>query len=265
MSGRRRVVERARGRDHALPTPAPRPDAPVIWHDVECAGYHVDLPVWRSLAEDASGAVLDIGCGTGRVGLDLSMRGYDVTGLDSEPALVRAMNARARTRRLPARAHVADARSFELGRRFGLAIAPMQVAQLLGGADGRRAMLTSARRHLMRGGTVAVALADPFEGLPAEQALPPLPDVEEREGWVFQSTPVTLRAESGATAIDRLHQIVSPAGELTEEVVTVRLDRVDPEELEAAGPELGLRPLERLSVPATDDYVGSAVVVLEAV
>ncbi len=264
MSGGRRTAERGRPHRRTPLDTAPRPDAPVIWHDVECAGYHVDLPLWRALAEEAAGPVLDLGCGTGRVGLDLSMRGYDVTGLDSEPALVRAMNARARKRRLPARAHVGDARSYALGRRFGLAIAPMQVAQLLGGPDGRRAMLASARRHLARGGLVAIALADPFEGLPAEQGLPPLPDVEEHEGWVFQSTPVTLRAEAGATAIDRLHQIVSPTGELSEEVVTVRLDAVAPEELEDAGSELGLRPLERRSVPATDDYVGSVVVVLEA-
>ena len=247
------------------PTTAHRPDAAVIWHDVECGGYEADLPVWRSLAEQCPGPVLDVGCGTGRVTLDLSMRGHDVTGLDCDPALVRALGARARRRRLPARAHVGDARSFELGRHFGLAVAAMQVVQLLEGPRGRRSMLAATRQHLRRGAVLALALADPFEGLPVEQALPPLPDVQERDGWIFYSTPVALRGERGVTAIERLHQIVSPAGDLSEELVTVRLDGVTPDELEAAGAEVGFRALERRSVPATDAYVESTVVVLEAV
>lgn len=245
-------------------TTRPRPDAAVVWHDVECGGYDADLPLWRTLAEEAAGPVLDVGCGTGRVALDLSIRDHDVTGLDSDPALVRALEARARRRRLPARAHVGDARSFEIGRRVNLAIAPMQVTQLLGGADGRKNMLAALRRHLVRGGVAALALADPFEGLPVEQALPSLPDMRERDGWVFYSTPVKLRREPGATAIDRLRQMVSPAGELSEELVTVRLDEVSADELETAAQGLGFRVLPRAMVPATDAYVASTVVLLEA-
>ena len=246
-------------------TPPPFPDAAAAWHDVECASYAADLPLWRELAQASNGPVLDLGCGTGRVALDLSMRGHDVTGLDADPALVRAFDARARRAGLAARAHTLDVRSFELGRRFGLAVAPMQVAQLLGGSDGRRAMLAAVRRHLVHGSILAVALADPFEGTVAGESLPPLPDVREVEGWVFYSMPVALRGAPGATEIDRLRQVVSPSGELSEELVTIVLDDVDPDELERAGELLGYRRLERLEVPPTEDYVGSTVVVLEVV
>ena len=45
-----------------------------VWHDVECASYEADLDLWRELAAAARGPVLDHGCGTGRVALDLAAR-----------------------------------------------------------------------------------------------------------------------------------------------------------------------------------------------
>jgi len=239
-------------------------DEAVAWHDVECASYTADLELWRDLADERPGPVLELGCGTGRVALELAARGHDVTGLDADSALVRALAARARARDLRVRAEVGDARSLSLERAFGLVIAPMQVMQLLGGRDGRRRALCAVRSHLARGGRFAAALADPWEGASSEELLPPLPDVLEEDGWVFQSTPVGLRAEGGATVIERLRQSVSPEGELAESVGVVRLEAVGPGELEEEARALGFRVLERRWVPETDGYVGSAVVALEA-
>jgi SAM-dependent methyltransferase len=240
--------------------------AAAIWHDVECASYDADLPLWRELAAQTGGPVLDLGCGTGRVTLDLAARGHDVTGLDCEPSFIAALAGRARERRLRVRAETGDARSFSLaGQRFALAIAAMQVGQLLGGRTGRAGMLASVRRHLRRpGGILAIALADPLEGIPEdEEVAPPLPDVREQDGWVYSSTPLDVREEPGATAIDRLRQAVSPTGELDESMATIRLDSVRPAELEAeAEPAYVVRG--RRHVPATTDYVGSVVVTLEA-
>ena len=236
---------------------------PVIWHDVECAAYDADLGLWRELAAAAEGPILDLGAGTGRVALDLAARGHDVTALDSEPELLRALAARARERDLRVRTEVADARSFALGREFALAIAPMQVVQLLGGASGRLRMLGCVREHLRVGGRFAAALADPFEGIPAGEAEPPVPDVREQDGWVFSSTPIAVRDEEDATVIDRHRQSVSPSGELEEVVASIRLDDAPPDELEHLGASLRMRTLPRRHVPASDDYVGSTVVVLE--
>ena len=234
----------------------------VVWHDVECASYEADLPLWRELADQAGGPVLDIGCGTGRVSLDLAGRGHAVTAFDADPALVGELASRARERDLRVDSLTADARSFELGRRFALAVAPMQVVQLLGGAAGRLRALERVREHLDAGGLLAAAVADPFEGFAAEEALPPLPDVREEQGWVYSSTPVAVRSEDGAVAVDRLRQAVSPAGELSEAVATVRLESVTPTELEAEGRAAGFEPLPSRRVPETTDHVGSTVVLL---
>ena len=238
----------------------------VVWHDVECGGYEADLATWRALADEAAGPVLEIGCGTGRVALDLAARGFEVAAVDPEASLVRALEERARARGLALEAAVADARTLNLRPRdFALAVAPMQVVQLMGGAAGRRAMLAAVRSHLRPGGRFAAALADPFEGVPAEDAGPPLPDVREQDGWVFSSTPVAVRSEAGGTAIDRLRQAVSPDGRLDESMTSIVLDALDAGELEAEAEAAGFRALGRREVPATGDYVGSAVVVLEVV
>jgi len=235
-----------------------------VWHDVECASYRADLPLWRELAADRGGPILDLGCGTGRVSLELVAHGHEVTGIDTDPELVRALAERAQSRRLAVKAHVADGRCFDLGAKYPLAIAPMQVVQLLGGAAGRGALLASVARHLAPGGLLALALADPFEAVPAGEALPPLPDVLELDGWVFSSTPVAVRDEGEVVAIDRHREAVSPAGELIEEAVTIRLEAVTPAALEREAARAGYSALALRRVPATPDYVGSSVVLLEA-
>ena len=236
-----------------------------IWHDVECAAYTADLELWRVLADTAHGPLLDLGCGTGRVALDLAARGREVTGIDSDAALIETLRDRARARELDVRAAVADARSFDLGTTFALVISPMQVVQLLGGPDGRAEMLASVRRHLEPGGLFAAALANPFDDWSDEESLPPLPDVREEDGWVYSSTPIGVRRAGEAFVIERTRQAVSPEGEITEEQSTIELDSVTAAMLEQEAAGAGFERRRRLRVAPTQDYVGSDVVLLEAV
>jgi SAM-dependent methyltransferase len=237
----------------------------VAWHDLECSSYAADLPLWRELADDGGGPVLDLGAGTGRVALDLASHDHRVTALDSDAELVHELARRAHWHGLRVDAVTADARSFDLGgARFSLAIAPMQVFQLLGGAEARTAALTRVRDHLEPGGLVAVALADPFEALSPDDLLPPLPDVHEQDGWVLSSQPLAVRPGDGRVTVERLRQLVSPEGELSEELNTVELDLVTPDELDDEARAAGLEPAGRRHVPPTTDYIGATVVLAEA-
>jgi len=229
-----------------------------IWHDAENGAYSADLALWETLAEEAGGPVLDLGCGTGRVALHLARRGHATIGVDLEPELVAALAERAQG--LPLRAVVGDAKRFELEHDVALALGPMQLLQLLAGSAERVECLRCIASHLTPGGRAALAIV---ERLPREpEGPPPLPDVREVDGWVYSSLPLDAVDIGEEIVIQRLRQIVSPAGELSEEENEIRIRTLAAGELEREGVEAGLVPLERLQVPPTDLHVGSTVVVL---
>ncbi len=236
----------------------------VLWHDLECGRYAEDLPLWRELAAEAGGPVLDLGAGSGRVALDLARAGHDVVALDVDARLLAALGERAAAAGIPVETVQADARDFALERRFALVLAPMQTIQLLGGPDGRAGLLRSAAACLRPGGLLACALADALEGFDAEHTEPPLPDVLERDGWVYASHPVAVRPDADGATIERIRQTVSPDGARTAEGDVVRLDRLDGDTLEAEGVAAGLRLAGRRFVEMTDEHVGSEVVLLRA-
>jgi SAM-dependent methyltransferase len=242
----------------------------VIWHDIECGAYAEDLPLWRSLAAEHGDPVLDVGAGTGRVTLDLAAAGYQVTALDRDPELLDALQRRLADKseivRPRCQTAVADARDFDLGeRRFPLVIVPMQTIQLLGGPDGRGAFLRCAYRHLKPGGILAAAIAEVLELYEVVDGFEmPLPDVCECDGVVYSSQPVAVRAERGGFVLERRRETVTPKGERTVEENVVRLDGLTGRGLEREARAVGFTPAGRTTVPATEDYSGSEVVMLRA-
>ena len=248
----------SRGDGYPTPPPPAR-DASVTWHDTECGSYAADLSLWEELADEASGPVLDLGCGTGRVTLHLARRGHRVHGLDLEAGLAAALTERADG--LPAEASAGDARGFDLHAEFGLVLAPMQLVQLLADPDERRSCLRCVAAHLGEGGLAAFAIVeempepvDPFSSLP---------DTREIDGWLYSSLPLSAAVESGLIRIRRLRQIVSPTGELHEEVDEVLLQTLDAGTLEREAIEAGLTPAGHRAVPPSDAHVGSTVLLLE--
>jgi SAM-dependent methyltransferase len=229
-----------------------------IWHDAENGAYSADLALWEALADEAGGPILDLGCGTGRVALHLARRGHATIGIDLEPELVAALAERAQG--LPLRAVVGDAQRFELEQDVALALGPMQLLQLLAGSAERLECLSCIASHLAPGGRTAMAIV---ERLPQEpEGPPPLPDVREVDGWIYSSLPLDSVDIGEEIVIQRLRQIVSPNGELSEEENEIRIRTLAADELEREGVEAGLVPLKRLQVPPTDLHVGSTVVVL---
>ena len=231
----------------------------VIWHDVECGGYREDVGLWRELADAADGPVLDVGAGTGRIALDLAARGIEVVALDSDPALLAALTARAEAAGLTVETVCADARAFDLGeRRFGLVAVPMQTLQLLGGSDGRAGFLRSAVAHLRPGGAVAAALADALESFDGASDGLPDPDVATVDGLTYTSLPLAVVDEGDHAAIHRLRQVAGGG----EEHDVIRLARVSAAEVAQEGEAAGLTAGAARRIPATETYVGSTVVVL---
>ena len=231
----------------------------VIWHDLECGSYEADLDLWRDMAATAGGPVLDIGAGTGRVALDLARRGHNVVALDIDDELLEAL--RNRSQGCAVEVICDDGCAFALGRRFALVLVPMQTIQLLRGAQQRTALLTCARDHLAPGGTMAIAIADALEGYDADHDVPPVPDVCEIDGALYSTRPVRVVDNGEQVLIERQREIVDGAGTRSQSTDVVRLARVTARELESEGRSAGLTVRPRLAVAATDEYVGSTVVI----
>jgi SAM-dependent methyltransferase len=234
-----------------------------VWHDLECGTYAEDLPLWRSLAADSDGPILEVGAGTGRVTLDLARRGHRLTALDNDPELVAELGRRAAG--LEVETVIADARSFELPERFSLCLVPMQTIQLLGGASGRAAFLERAKVHLRRGGVLAAALTSRLEFYEISDGVSaPVPDIFERDGVVYASQPTAVRARRDGFVLERRRETVTRDGRRTVERDAIALDRVTPDQLEQEARAVGLTPSQRAAVPPNLDYVGSDVVIVRA-
>jgi len=77
---------------------APRgDDYDARWRSLEASGHNIhgeaDL-VASLLAESGGTRVLDAGCGTGRVGIELARRGVHVTGIDADADMLAAARAK---------------------------------------------------------------------------------------------------------------------------------------------------------------------------
>src|ERR1700731_885113 len=96
-------------------------------------------------------SVLDAGCGTGRVSIELGRRGIDVCGVDRDGAMLAVARELAPHLRWE-EADVTDA-SFDLGRRFAVVVAAGNGMIFLA-PDSEGAALRNFARHLEPGGSL---------------------------------------------------------------------------------------------------------------
>ena len=92
-------------------------------------------------------SVLDAGCGTGRVGIELALRGIDVVGVDLDDSMLASARAKA-----PDLTWVTgDLRDVDLGRTFDVVVMPGNVLIFL--APGTEtAVVANMARHVSPGG-----------------------------------------------------------------------------------------------------------------
>jgi SAM-dependent methyltransferase len=141
-----------------------------------------DIGFWQALAADASGPVLELGCGTGRVLAPLARAGCEITGLDSSAAMLARCRARLEAEPAEARGRVelveADMTSFDLVRRFALVTCPFGGFQQLRTVEQQLACLDRCREHLLPRGTLVLDLPNP-DPAPAAYAGEQAADGEE--------------------------------------------------------------------------------------
>ncbi len=122
-----------------------------------------DIPFYVDLARqaaEAGQAVLELGCGTGRVTLPIAQAGVEITGVDNAAPMLDVARRKAGDASNP-RWVQADMASFELDQRFGLAIIPFRSFLLLLTVEEQKACLTRIREHLVEGGRLALNIFNP--------------------------------------------------------------------------------------------------------
>ncbi len=245
------------------------PEETVIWHDLECAAYRTDLPLWLELAAATPGApVLEVGCGTGRVALALARAGHPVTAVDVDVALLAELARRAAA--LSVEVVHADARELDLpSRGYALCVAALQTIQLFGGPGPRARFLAAAREHLRPDGVLACAIVSTLEsyGLVDGDELPPAEHVR-REGRLYVSRAIAMRVRARTIEVKRRRLVIGEGGrrdvlEPTAAAV-LQLARFTASELEREARAVGFTPLPRRVIPETDEFLGSEVVLLRA-
>lgn len=137
------------------------------FYDTEFASRDHELPFFLEQARRASGPVLEIACGTGRLTLPIAAARIDVTGLDVSLPMLEKAKQKAAERGLHIPWVHQDCRAIALPRRFALIFSATNAMQHLLDVDSAHAFLTSARDALTPDG---VLLIDVFNPDPAKLA-----------------------------------------------------------------------------------------------
>ena len=107
-----------------------------------------DVAFYLAQAQAASGPVLEIGCGTGRVTIPLAAAGVDITGLDVSASMLEEAKRKAESQGLRINWVEADGRNFDLGRRFALIIMPFNTLQFFRDTAALGQLFRCVKSHL---------------------------------------------------------------------------------------------------------------------
>ncbi|MBL0164113.1 MAG: methyltransferase domain-containing protein [Xanthomonadales bacterium] len=124
-----------------------------------------DVGWYRELCRQRGGRVLELGCGSGRILLELLASGIDVTGIDRSMAMLRQLRLAADQRQLRPRVVQMDMRALCLVQQFDVILAPYSL--ITGFCDTREAisMLVQLRKLLTTNGCLVI---DAFVPRPTE-------------------------------------------------------------------------------------------------
>lgn len=123
--------------------------------------FDLDLAFYVDFARGASGPVLELTAGTGRVTLPLVRAGAEVVCVDGSSAMLNVLRAKLAADDRAAELVVADVRSFDLGRRFPLVLFPFHAFHEIVDEGDRARTLAAIRRHVAPGGRFVCALHNP--------------------------------------------------------------------------------------------------------
>lgn len=120
-----------------------------------------DVEMYRALAARAGGAVLELGCGSGRVLLALAEANHEAHGIDVSKPLLKIAAEKAKNRGLTIVLTQNDMRGFSSSKNYGFVFCALDTLLHLPQAEDLSATVESAFQVLRPGGLFAIDLVNP--------------------------------------------------------------------------------------------------------
>jgi SAM-dependent methyltransferase len=203
-----------------------------------------DQILWRKMAweqersDAGAGALLDVGCGTGRLLLDLLSHGVDAEGVDNSPEMLALCREKAAARGLSPVLYEQPMERLDLPRRYRTILVPSSSFQLLTDPSDAAEAMRRFGAHLEPGGMLALPFMDFWrdgEPLSTDWQGPrevSLPDGTLARRWTRSEFDPETRCEStedrwevvrGEVTIAAEHHRRSPATRWYSQVETIGL------------------------------------------
>lgn len=122
------------------------------YYDMIHADHDEDMEFYLEESLETEGKVLEIGCGTGRIYLEMLENGVEAKGIDISGAMLEKLREKADERGLEPEVKVADMTDFEFDEKFSLIIIPFRTFLHNLTVEDQIAVLRNIQEHLEEGG-----------------------------------------------------------------------------------------------------------------
>ncbi len=204
-------------------------DHPTLYDALLPVGAH--LPYYAGLAQQASGGILELACGTGQLTVPLAVTGLRITELDLSEPMLRTARERAATANISVEYMLGDMRNFHLGRQFGLIFIARNSLLHLHSTDDLLAAFAAIKRRLAPEGILAFDIFNPNVQLlarPSSQRFPAF-QVETKS---FGKLSVEESTDyDPAMQVGRARWYISAPGNPDARVLPLELRNIFPQEL----------------------------------
>ena len=130
-------------------------------YEAHHASYKLDIVYWKEIITHYPGPALELGCGTGRVSLELADGVQQYTGIDIDPGMLLYLKSKIeKSSRIPINLVQADMAAFNFDIQFGKIIVPCNTFSTLS-PEQREGTMSCSQTCLKKGGVFSASMPNP--------------------------------------------------------------------------------------------------------
>ncbi len=144
-----------------------------------------DVILFSEYSKKSGGRTLELGCGTGRILIPTAEAGWEITGLDLSPFMLKICQDK--MSKLPEEVQKriklikGNMTGFDTGEMYSLVTIPLRTFQHLVSVDEQKACLSCLHKHLLPGGLLMIDIFNPSLIMLHEQKVKEQEDMPETE------------------------------------------------------------------------------------